>query len=209
MVFISLTEAIDGKVAIIELDGALDSETSHDLEEYIDQLTAKNQNLIIMDTSKLEYVSSVGIGVTLYVHKKILLNNGCFVICNLTNEISTLYKLLGFDKIFRIASNREEALQIMNKQLEMRDHPEMKNSMHEDNLELERLRVHSIEEVGFEENSLEMPSDEIAEKVAFDNPIILECAECKSLIRVKKSGAYMCPDCKMEFTVEADQTVLF
>jgi len=47
------------------------------------------------------------------------------------------------------------------------------------------------------------------EETNFANPIILECSGCKGLIRIRKSGAYICPDCRTEFSVEPDQTVVF
>ena len=210
LVFINLKEEIDGMIPVMEINGQLNSDTSPELEEYINKLINNKQNLIIMDAKNLEFVSSEGIGVILYMHKKISLTNGFFVICNLSNEISTLYKMLGFDKVFSITETRDEALQIMSKQLEIRDYPERNIMAKDTDQETEKAEIHHDEDIIDETETTEALSAADADgEVEFENSIILECAECKNFIRVKRSGAYMCTDCKREFNVERDQTVIF
>ncbi len=203
MVFINHTETIKDKIVVIEINGALSSETSAGFEEYIDQLLANKKVLIIIDARNLEFVSSVGIGAVLYTQKKIMANNGFIVICNLSEEITSLYKLLGFDKVFEIASTKEDAVQIMEKQLELRsgDQPVDETADAE-------ATYYEEDEAG-EIDDYEPVIDEEEEIAEFENPIILECPECKCMIRINRIGSYICPDCKAEFSVDEDQTVTF
>ena len=120
-VVINHAEILDNKVAVVEIDGPLDSHTSPDFEEYINQILAKSILFILFDAGKMTYVSSEGIGLLLFLQRKISEANGFFVLFNLSGEILTLYRLLGFDKVFRIAESRADALQIMDRQMELRE----------------------------------------------------------------------------------------
>ncbi|MFH0974160.1 MAG: STAS domain-containing protein [Spirochaetota bacterium] len=205
MIFINHTEDLEGKVVLIELKGALDSETSPDFEDYINQLLLKKKFFVIINAKNLTYISSAGFGVFLYTQKKILSSKGFFIVCNISEEIATIYKMLGFDKIIKLANSKEEALSIMQKQItliesEMRGKAVIKKEA----LDSFRAQPEVVKELS-NSNSEEESSGE----KTFDHPIILECAECKGMIRVKKSGEYICPDCKTGFTVEPDQTVVF
>ena len=207
MIFINHSEELGGKIIIVELKGALNSETSADFEEYINQLLQKKKLFLIINAEGLKYISSAGFGVFLYIQKKLMAAKGFFIVCSISEEIYSLYKLLGFDKIITIAGNKDEALNIIKKQMSL--------------IESEMSGKSALNE----KPSYSAPADSRAEKPAsrgglseissdasdrtFANPIILECAECKGMIRVKKSGHYICPDCKAEFSVEPDQTVIF
>ena len=203
MIFIDHKDEADGKITLVEIKGELDSSTSTDFEEHVNQLLAKKKIYIILNAEKLDYISSGGIGVILYLQKKILSLRGFFIICNISEEISALYSILGFDKIIKIAKTKDEALDIMEKQINMMQsegfgahdrsiEPELPGS----NPDLKRAHV------GLETGE---PDGE----TVFPQPLILECSNCKGLIRLKRSGTYICPDCKTEFVVEPDQTVVF
>lgn len=194
MIFINHTDMLDGKIVLVEIRGPLNGQTSTDFEQYIEQLLEKGQCFIILDTHELEHVSSAGIGVTLFIQKKIAAHNGFLVLCNLPEEIITLYRLIGFDRIFTIAESTDEALKIMDKQLQIRMSPR-------------DTEPGSVVEEGDTPVMEEAASP--ADEAVFENPLIVECADCKGLIRVKGSGHYLCPDCKAEFTVERDQTIVF
>lgn len=199
MIFINHTEADNKRVIIIEIKGILDSQTSVNFEEYINQIFNHGKRFIILDAAKLEYVSSAGIGVMIYAQKKILASNGYLTLCNLSTEIKSLYMLLGFDKIFNITESRDEALKIMEKQIDLRNES--------------NISVIDSDDTSAPKESLEPArkplTEELPDNKEFDSPIILECAECKSMIRITKSGNYICPDCKTQFIVEKDQTVVF
>jgi anti-anti-sigma factor len=208
MFVIDHTEALDGKVTIVEVKGPLNGETSAAFEEYINKLLDMGKAFILLNAKNLEYISSDGIGLILYIQKKISSNNGYLILFNNPNEIDTLYTLLGFNKIFTIVKTREDAFQIIEKQIELRD--SSVPTSHEDAFISEISQTYeplSLEEIS-EEKSPEVP-DTSEGSIEFDTPIISECSECKSLIRIKRSGTYLCPDCHKEFTVQKDKTIIF
>ncbi len=204
MFFINHTETVKDKIVIVEVSGPLNSETGSGFEAYIDQIISTKKSLIVIDASKLEFVSSAGIGAFIYSQKKIISGNGYMVICGLSEEISSLFRLLGFDKIFMMAGSRDEAFSIMDKQLELRS----------DGAVFKSSTQPQGGDIGFEIKSEYPETDETGpdggrDGLEFSSPIILECAECKSVIRIKRAGSYICPDCKTDFTVDQDQTIIF
>ncbi len=216
MVFINHIEVLSGEAAIVEINGPLNSKTSPDFEEYINQLLDKKMIYILLDASQLEFVSSEGIGVMLYVQKKIAERNGFFILYNLIPEVSSLYEILGFDKVFNLASSKIDALQIMDGQIGLRDKGEPGDTgIHTPSLEEDDdIKISEIPETFIEERKsyqnevkTKRESGE-TETVAFD-PFIVECEKCKTLVRIKQSGGYLCPTCKNELTANSDQTVDF
>lgn len=257
------TEIQDRRAAIVEVEGPLDSYTSPDFEDYINQLLDKNILFILFDGGKMDYVSSEGIGLFLFLQKKISEANGFFVMFNVSDEAMTLYRLLGFDKVFRIAESRADALQIMDRQMELREKG-MAEGPHPDVAETAMPPVEfapspiempvSAPEPKTKEKPIKLPEPDLdssvvectnckslirvyydgsylcpfcnieitvmnrdatrqAARAASDaedfGALVVECAKCKSLIRIRKAGAYHCPDCKVKFTVSGDQTVQF
>ncbi len=226
MLNINHMEVLGGEAAIIEIDGPLNGKTSPGFEEYIDRLLGKKLVYILLDASKLEFVSSEGIGVMLHVQKKIKKSNGYFILYNLSSEVSSLYEILGFNRVFRIAAGRIDAMQIMDRQREKgefgaegeEDSGSFAVSLEED----EDITVSEFQGSFFDEEESfpkEIQSKQRREQktggkreeprpAAFD-PFIVECKNCKTLIRIKQSGDYLCPTCKTELTVNSDQTVDF
>ena len=207
MIFISHAGILDDKAIIVDVKGALDSSTSADFEDYINQLLAKRKSNIIINAENIEYISSAGIGVILYIQKKMLALKGIFIMCAVPDEIQALFKLLGFDKIIRTAADKAEAVQIMDKHFKLSEEirkEQIQTAGNQDKIEIDSNEKKT--ETGILSETAHHEED--GENV-FENPIILECGNCKSMIRVKKSGNYICPDCKTQFFVDPDQTVTF
>ncbi len=204
MFFINHTETIKESIVVVEIQGALDSDTSSGFEGYIDQLIENDKLLIVVDADRLDYVSSVGIGAFIYMQKKLNVHNGFISICNLKNEVKSLFELLGFDKVFNIAESKEEALKTLEKQLEIRADPTKISTDEDLNDTDDPIYIETDSSDSYE---VHLEGDD--SHLEFESPIILECAECKSMVRIKKPGRYICPDCKAEFTVDEDQTIIF
>ncbi len=236
MIFINHTEVLDGKVVIIEVEGPLNSETSPDFEDYTNKLLNNGIKYILLDAGKLAFVSSEGIGITLLLEKRISEKNGYFIMFDLPEEVKSLYEIIGFDKVFRTAETRIEAMQIMDKQIELREEGTESNTETDENeidLTLDEFsEIHmGDEEAAFtetdnfsefddnfithtpekeEKKEKETEEPQAEKKQRFEiTPFVVECAKCNSLVRVKKSGDYLCPSCRAEFTVLEDSTVIF
>lgn len=250
MFFIDHAEALGGTITIVEIRGPLNAETSPDFETYINRLLERNKTFIALNMGGVDFVSSTGIGLMLYIQKMISARNGFLVVYRLPPEVRSLYALLGFDKIFTVAESKDEALRIIEKQSELRETPTRATgpvaavpSQEIDAAIAEEIDASPTTHESREDGTaaLEIPADKRGEaedspaaahvapagertpdttatptdavvndaEIDFSTPLIVECTSCRSLVRVMRSGSYLCPDCHASFTVERDQTIIF
>jgi len=207
-VIINHSEIHDNRVAVVEIDGPLDSLTSPGFEEYINRLLERNILFIMFDSGKMKYVSSEGIGLLLFLQRKIYEANGFFVIFNLPHEIMTLYTLLGFDKVFRIAGDRAEAIQVMDRQMELRtkglrDEPPPEPAPAPEVMIAVENKPEPVMEVSLQPERPTAPAREEAPAEQRPGTRIVECSHCRSLVRVSRDGNYLCPHCNREFAVKS------
>ena len=214
MLFINHSEIPGKGIVIIEANGPLNTATSPDFEAYIDRLAENDLRYVIFDAGGLEYVSSAGIGVMLYIQKNLGAKDGYFIICGLPGEVRTLFGLLGFLRVLNLADTREDAVMMME---------DRARAAGDAGIPLEELTLSDQEALDEETRVFHAMDEEASPQPAdphsgaaephvaddFDNPIIVECAECRGLIRVKRSGTYQCPYCNSEFVAEKDGTIIF
>ena len=207
MFFISHIDFGKDSASIIEMDGQLNSESSPDFYEYIDKLLQKNVVYVLVDMKNLNYISSEGIGAVLMIQKKIGERNGIAIFFNLNFEILSLFRLLGFDKVLTIASNRAEALQILDKHIELfpnrgvENNPVVKEQK-------DKEKNYTPAASNFELPKQKAIVKEAAEINSFDD-FVIECIRCASLIRINNIGDYRCPFCDAPFTVTDKKKAIF
>jgi len=206
MIFINHKEILDGRVAVVEVSGPLNRDTSPDLEYYINEFIDKDIRFILFDFGDIKYVSSEGIGVMLFIQKKIADSKGFLVLFNLSPEIASLYSILGFDKVIRVAESRAEAVQIMDRQIELSE----SGAIYETGTPKELIEDTGPVEDDGNKDSVEISESDIEHRAISDGgQFVIECEKCGSLIRIRRAGDFLCPECKTEFTVNSDQTVRF
>lgn len=235
MIFIDHTEVLEGQVAVIDLTGPLDSDSSSDFEQYANRILDGETRYIILNMEKVDYISSAGIGLVLYLQKTIIRRGGYFVLFNLNGEISRLFSLLGFDRVLAMAKTRIEAMEIVDRQMELRDYGEedYKEAPSEETADSFREKVETettekniMQEVhATEDEPAPFPAMEQKESPApipaqrdetgtggeehLFEPFIVECTRCGALIRIKSPGTWLCPDCHASFSVSDEMTVSY
>jgi anti-sigma B factor antagonist len=240
-------EIVDGKTAVVEIDGPLDSITSPGVEDYINSLLGKDIKHVLLDGEKMKYVSSEGIGLLLFLGKKISELDGIFIFFNLTAEIHTLFRLLGFDAKFLITGSRQDAFSLLEREIERpiggagatlgagaafveAGSAEIKPASVGEDYVFEGTVVacancnnpvrvfkdgtylcpHCNTEITIRNREAAGERNDESGNWREDfGPLIIECAHCGSLIRIKKSGKYRCPDCNSGFTAMPDQSIIF
>lgn len=98
-----------GNVTVVELTGKLDVGGAPSFDKFIKGLLDKGEYKIICDMSRLEYISSAGIGVfvsSLQIARK---NNGDVILSSMLPDIFQVFEILGFSKIFTIKNSMDEA----------------------------------------------------------------------------------------------------
>ena len=225
MFFINHIDFGKDSASIIEMDGQLNSDSSPDFDEYIDKLLENNVVYMLIDMKNLNYVSSEGIGAVLMIQKRISEKNGIAIFFNLNFEVFSLFRLLGFDRVLTIASNRADALQILDKHIELfpaaggqyvydefvlneqKDEVKGKDSAKEKKKEPAALNSELPKPMARVNKDRERLNDDF-EITSFEN-FVVECIRCDSLIRINDFGDYRCPFCDAPFTVTEEKKAVF
>lgn len=87
----------DGQVVIA---GRLDAAQCPAAQSFLDKV----QGPVTLDCSKLEYISSAGLGVLLKTQKRLMASAGKLRLAGVNPHIRDIFQYSGFDQIFEIES---------------------------------------------------------------------------------------------------------
>ena len=97
------------EVTVLEAAGSLDLNTVDEFEMALNGFLRKGQNRIILDLSKLDYISSAGIGVLVGNIKDIRKNRGDIKFSNVNPNVYRTFELMDLFKIFHSHPNEKDA----------------------------------------------------------------------------------------------------
>jgi len=215
MFFINHKEIEHGRAAVVEIEGPLNSESSPDFEDYTRKLIENETLFLLIDFKKLNFISSEGIGAALMLHKRLNAKDGTAIFCNLNSEVTALFRILGLSRIFTIADNISDALDMIETGID-RSEPFIEEKIETDSHESASEQDSSLitgtlpepELTGFDESVQFNDDFEFIEEGIIE-PFVIECLKCGSLVRIKEKGDHLCPFCEAEFNVSDDGKALF
>ena len=83
---------------IVSVEGRLDAAQAVKAQAFLDQVDGQ----CVLDLSKLEYISSAGLGVLLKTHKRLMGSGSSIKLVNVNHHIHDIFRYSGFDKLFEI-----------------------------------------------------------------------------------------------------------
>ena len=95
-----LNKEMNGKELTIEIEGRVDTITSPELDQMIND-SAKNAESLVLDFANVEYISSAGLRVLLKAHKAMSKKSG-MTIKNAGEDIQEIFEITGFTDILNI-----------------------------------------------------------------------------------------------------------
>ena len=108
--FVLNVVAKDG-LSLISLEGYLDAHTAPKFEEAIQDEIDQKRISIIVDCSKLTYISSAGLGVFMTFIEEIREMGGDIKLCGLVPKVRHTFEILGFQDIFELLDDVPAAVQ--------------------------------------------------------------------------------------------------
>jgi anti-sigma B factor antagonist len=104
-----------GNVTIIELAGELDSTSASQIQEQVLSV-AGDGGRILLDMSKVTYMSSAGLRILLLMYRRIneSENVGEIVLAGLNDELQDIMAITGFLDFFTTVEDRNAALRVWN-----------------------------------------------------------------------------------------------
>ena len=101
----------NGEVTLVEVEGQLIVGNRQELkQQMLEQLESGDRKFVI-DFSDTGYIDSSGLGVLVSLSKKIREQGGELRLSSLNEDLRTLFELTKLDTLFRIADDKEEALE--------------------------------------------------------------------------------------------------
>ena len=101
-------------VAIIELVGRLDADAVHEFWSTLKEIFHQEHYRIVLDCSKVTYITSSGIGVIASAISEAQANGGNIVLVKPTSNINYLVSVLGLNELLPQATSLNEALENFN-----------------------------------------------------------------------------------------------
>ncbi len=95
-------DEIDSDILILAADGGLNADTSDQLIESLEKLIKAGLRNIIVDCSRLKYISSYGLGVLIRIHGKMKKIGGDVKIAQVQGMVTQALHVTHLDSLFEI-----------------------------------------------------------------------------------------------------------
>ena len=103
--------SLDEGYVLLEVNGQIDSHTSIQVEQALNEELLENQHYhIIVSFENVTYISSSGLKVLVTAWRKARDNNGDVLVTHLQPRILEVFEMIGFDMMFNIYSDTATAL---------------------------------------------------------------------------------------------------
>lgn len=97
-------------ITLVNVSGRMDATTTQEFEKRMDELISNGAENLLMDFSKLEYISSAGLRALLATAKRLKAADSQLLFCNLTDTVKEIFEISGFDSIFKVFETADAAL---------------------------------------------------------------------------------------------------
>ena len=105
-----ITTAAQGDVTVVSIAGRIDTVSAPELEGEINRTIDGGNRKLLLDFSKVTYISSGGLRVLLATAKKLKDPGDRYGLCCLSPDVHKIIRLAGFTSIFSIYGSEGEAL---------------------------------------------------------------------------------------------------
>ena len=98
-------------VTLIEVEGQLIVGNRQELKQQVLEQLEEGDRKFVIDFAETGYIDSSGLGVLVSLSKKIREQGGELRLSSLNEDLRTLFELTKLDTLFRIADDKEQALE--------------------------------------------------------------------------------------------------
>ena len=99
-----------GNVNIISVSGRLDAYAANEVERKLDSMITAGHVCLVLDLSRLDYISSSGLRVLLGAIKRVKKEQGDIRLACLQPSVKEVFDMAGFTQLFRMFDKEEEAV---------------------------------------------------------------------------------------------------
>lgn len=95
-------------VEVVKLSGVINSATSQDLRQSLNELIEKGAKTILVDFQDVTFMDSSGLGTLVLAFKTLRASDSKLAICSLNEQVRILFELTSMDQVFEIFPNQAE-----------------------------------------------------------------------------------------------------
>ena len=95
---------------VVELAGRVDGTNALDFQDALEGALGEDVTALVLDLEGLSYISSAGLRVMLFASKKLEEREGKFAACSLSDSVTEVFQISGFDRIIAVFPTRPEAV---------------------------------------------------------------------------------------------------
>lgn len=105
------TSVTENGAVLLEVEGEVDAHTAYLLGKTLTDLLAQGQGRLVLDASRMEYISSTGLRVLLDAQREARQLGGEVRLLGPSAPVRRVIELAGFEKLLHISDNRQEAME--------------------------------------------------------------------------------------------------
>jgi anti-anti-sigma factor len=102
-------------VKCIAVSGRIDALSAPDIQRLFDGLVLSGEQVLLVDMTSVNYVSSAGLRVFLSIQKQLKKVGGEIIFFGMNAQVFEIYKMSGLTTVFRIAARKDEAQHFIEK----------------------------------------------------------------------------------------------
>lgn len=95
---------------ILKASGRLDSARAEGFEEQLKEAVGQEDQTVILDLEDVEFMNSAGLRIALLTAKELDRAGRRFAVCALSEQVSAVFKISGFDKIIAVYDSTQDAI---------------------------------------------------------------------------------------------------
>jgi len=108
---IEVAEKRHGEVLVLVPVGRLNSDNAHAFESLVMDRIRRGECRLVVDFSRLQFISSSGLRVLLLAAKALRAGSGTLVACSMKPHIEEVFRVSGFDRFIPVKATRASALE--------------------------------------------------------------------------------------------------
>ena len=97
-------------VKVVQIEGELDTGSSPNAQNQLDQLRGQGVKKILLDLTNLDFISSAGLRVLLATAQELKEDGGDLRVCSLNREVKEVFDISGFSTLLMVFDNEAKAL---------------------------------------------------------------------------------------------------
>jgi anti-anti-sigma factor len=105
-----ITQRVEGDVTVVQPDGRIDTLAAEQLDQALQAAVSGGSNKVVMDMSKVEYISSAGLRSLAAMLVKCRDEGGDMKLAALNERVTRVFKIIGFDLLMSVTDTPEAAI---------------------------------------------------------------------------------------------------